>query len=114
MNQSSLMAPRIKEERLRLGLNQAEIAHETGVSREMWGKYERGQATPGGEVLFAFAAAGADIQYIMTGNRVSAPSLSPRASALLDNYQQLCDDDQRALERLASAIQKPTAGVKTG
>lgn len=114
MNLSSLIGGRIKDERQRLGLSQAQVADKTGISREMWGKYERGVAVPGGEVLFSFAAAGADIQYIMTGDRSpsSAESLSPRAAALLDNFEHMGDEDKRALERLADAVQKPQA--KTG
>ena len=60
---------RLKSERIRLGLNQAQSGELCGVSREMWGKYERGEAAPGGEVFFSFAAAGADVQYIFTGIR---------------------------------------------
>jgi transcriptional regulator with XRE-family HTH domain len=66
-NFNSLSAARLKSERLKLNKKQAEAADLCGVSREMWGKYERGLATPGGEVLFSFAAAGADMHYILTG-----------------------------------------------
>jgi transcriptional regulator with XRE-family HTH domain len=66
-NFNSLSAARLKSERLKLNKKQAEAAGLCGVSREMWGKYERGLATPGGEVLFSFAAAGADMHYILTG-----------------------------------------------
>ena len=62
----SQSSERLKSERLKLGINQAQAADLCGVSREIWGKYERGNAVPGGEVLFSFAAAGADIQYILT------------------------------------------------
>lgn len=37
------------------------------MSREGWGKYERGQAVPGADVLMKFAAAGADVGFILTG-----------------------------------------------
>lgn len=73
-NFSSQSSERVKSERIRLGLNQAEAADICGVSREMWGKYERGVAVPGGEVLFSFAAAGADIQHILTGANAGARS----------------------------------------
>lgn len=115
MNLSSLIGSRIKDERVRLGLNQAEVAEKTGISREMWGKYERGVAIPGGEVLFSFAAVGADMQYIMTGDRpAQTPSLSPRESALVDNFKNMVDEDKRAIERLADAVQKPQTQGLTG
>lgn len=71
MTFSSLSAERMKEERVRLGLKQASAAEQCGVSREIWGRYERGAAVPGGEVLFSFAQAGADIQFVLTGCRSS-------------------------------------------
>ena len=35
----------------------------------MWGKYERGAASPGCDVLAAFSDTGADVLYILTGRR---------------------------------------------
>lgn len=115
MNLSSLIGSRIKEERARLGLSQAEAAEKTGISREMWGKYERGSAIPGGEVLFSFASIGADMQFIMTGQRpAQAATLSPREAALVDNFKNMVDEDKRAIERLADAVQKPHTQGMTG
>ena len=105
MNFISLSAPRLKEERERLGLTQADIAGKCGVSREIWGKYERGQAAPGGEVLFALAQAGADVQYIITGER-SGVALQNREVALLDNYRQTDDRGKRIIEQTASVAAK--------
>jgi transcriptional regulator with XRE-family HTH domain len=59
----------VAEERKRLGMNQEAAAMACGISREMWGKYERGKAVMGAEVLAKFAATGADVQYILTGQR---------------------------------------------
>lgn len=69
MTFSSLSCARLQEERKRLGFSQADAASNCGVSREVWGRYERGAAVPGGEVLHAFAHLGADIQFILTGLR---------------------------------------------
>ena len=71
-NFNSLCPGRIKEERQRLGISQLTAGELCGVSREMWGKYERGAAVPGGEVLFSLASAGVDIQYVLTGQKVDA------------------------------------------
>jgi len=108
----SQIGDRIKEQRLSIGLKtQLEAANLCGISREMWGKYEGNKSFPGGEVLFAFAAAGADVQYILTGihsNAIAEPktaygvSLTPRESALLDNYRHIADEgDKRVVERTA-------------
>ncbi|WP_133598678.1 helix-turn-helix domain-containing protein [Tepidicella xavieri] len=74
---------RLSEERKRLGLTQAAAAEICGVSREMWGKYERGAASPGCDVVAKFAAAGADVTYILTGRRERpASELTDRARLL--------------------------------
>jgi transcriptional regulator with XRE-family HTH domain len=106
----SQSAIRFKEERKKLGLNQAQTAGLCFVSREMWGKYERGEAVPGGDVLFFFAAMGADVQYILTGIRIPASEptdLSPREIALLDNYRHIEDEnDKKLIERTALLVAK--------
>ncbi len=69
MNKSSLFE-RLKEERERLGYkSQSGIAELVGVSREMWGKYERGIAMPGGDVIAKLTGIGLDIAYVFTGQR---------------------------------------------
>lgn len=69
-------------------LGQAEAGTTCGVSREMWGKYERGLAVMGGDVLLEFVQAGADAQYILTGNR-SATALAADEQVLLDGFRAL-------------------------
>lgn len=74
----------------------------------MWGKYERGISVPGGEVLFLFAAIGADINYILTGQRTHLISedqpgytLRPDQKALLDNLEHCSPQDQDHIKRMA-------------
>lgn len=81
---SSLSAERMKEERIRLGLKQASAAELCGVSREIWGRYERGVAVPGGEVLFSFAKAGADIQFVLTGKHSVGAEMEASSSTQID------------------------------
>ena len=58
---------RLKSERQRLKLTQAQAADIAGVARETWGRYESGKLQPGMAVLTAFANKGADTVYILTG-----------------------------------------------
>ena len=81
---SSLSAERMKEERIRLGLKQASAAGLCGVSREIWGRYERGAAAPGGDVLFSFANAGADVQFILTGKHSVNAAAQEMNETLID------------------------------
>lgn len=88
---SSLVGGRLKETRKALGLNQAEIAKSVGVSREYWGRCERGVSVPGGEVLAALALKGADVVYVLTGQRTgSSPAprvMSAEEQTMLDYFR---------------------------
>ena len=90
---------RLKEERLRLGLSQDEAAVLCGVSREMWGKYERGTGDPASSKLIAFGNAGADIVFIFTGIR--AISTLDDNERLLLNYYRAAPD---ALKNAAMGV----------
>ncbi|EGA2180973.1 helix-turn-helix transcriptional regulator [Salmonella enterica] len=95
---------RIREERKRLKLNltQAQAAMICGISREMWGKYERGQAMPGGDVLFSFAEAGADIQYILLGEvRLTE---NQEEKALLENYRAMNEAARLNMQAVSAAF----------
>lgn len=63
------MGGRIKEERKRLGKNQVEFALLGGVQISAQTNYETDKRAPDAAYLFAVAGAGADVQYIVTGER---------------------------------------------
>ena len=75
-----------------------------GVSREMWGKYERDIAMPGGDVLIKIALAGVDLNHLLTGQRSqpmpAAATLRPDQAALLDNYEHSDEVARQAAQRL--------------
>lgn len=96
MDFCSLYAPRLQEERKRLGLSQDAAGSMCGVSREMWGKYERGKAAIASEALASFAQAGANIEYILTGEK-SATALTPDEQVLLDGYRALDSATRRRM-----------------
>ncbi|MBF0273448.1 MAG: helix-turn-helix transcriptional regulator [Magnetococcales bacterium] len=70
---------RLQEERKRLGLNQAEFAALGGVGRTAQINYEAGERHPTSQYLIAIAAAGADVNYILTG--VRSESCNPQTVA---------------------------------
>lgn len=70
----SSLGARIKSVREDLGLSQGDMAAACGVSREMWGRYERSVAVPNAEVLARAAMQGADAVFVLTGVR-SAPEV---------------------------------------
>jgi hypothetical protein len=94
------------------------VAQICGVSREMWGKYERSKAAMGTEVLSRFTEAGADAVFILTGQRiVPVPSneqtrISRRESAMLDNYRACDEEDRKAIDRIALSAASPKDDLK--
>lgn len=85
---NNICGDRLLEERKRLGFTQQEMAELIGVQQTMPGRYERGQASPGGDVLVAFAAIGGDVQYVLTGIR-SSLALTSDEEELLTGYRAL-------------------------
>lgn len=61
----------LKDERLRLGLTQDEVADACGISKRALVYYEKGERPANSDFLQAFVKLGADINYLFTGNRSS-------------------------------------------
>ena len=80
---------RLKEERERLGFNQTDFAAIGGVGRKSQFNYEEDERRPDADYLAAIAAVGADVRYIITGNRDTPPPevLSVDERYLLDRYR---------------------------
>ena len=89
MENISHFGNRLKEERKKLGLTQAQAAEKCGVVREMWGKYESGQFWPNCEVIFSFISLGADVSFLFAGKKPSENSdgLREDEKELLDYYR---------------------------
>lgn len=75
MNQSvSFFGDRLREERKRLDMSQPVFGEIAGITKKTQMLYEAGERYPDAAYLAAIAAAGADVQYIITGRR-STPAL---------------------------------------
>ena len=85
---------RLKQERERLGLNQAEFGDIGGVRKNAQSNYELGERFPSAEYLERIAMRGADVLYIVTGR--AGGVLSPEESTLLAGYRAM-DDRGRAM-----------------
>ena len=109
MNKS--LSLRLKEERKRLRISQAEAASRSGVQRETWSRYENGLLQPGTDVWVALSLMGADIRYILSGERepvFSDTELSQNEKALVALYRGLEGEARNTLMDLLGVI------VKTG
>lgn len=104
---------RLRSERNRLLLTQDQVAEKTSVTKQTQGLYERDKRSPNSEYLAALAELGADVLYVVTGQRTPLPAeLDSKASALLDNYQHMSQEDQAALSRLADSLAQPEKKIK--
>lgn len=105
---------RLKEERERLGKNQTDFAALGGAGRKTQFNYETGERAPDGAYLAAIAAAGADVLYILTGQRGApvAPAISREEAALLDNFRHCSPEMQQAAKAQLAAMAKPKGKLK--
>ncbi len=80
---------RLREERLRLGLSQEEFGDAGGVKKQAQLKYEKDERSPDGVYFSAVAAIGADVRFIITGQRDYEPPapLSRDEQELLGLYR---------------------------
>lgn len=108
-------ANRLTQERLRLFQSQEEAGGAVGVSRVMWGQYERAEASPGGAVLEKLAAAGADVQYILTGQH-GTPAMTAEQERAGYVVQVLSPAEAAALDALrgSGALANNQSAVITG
>ena len=70
---------------------------------------------PSAGFLSAIAPFGADVLYILTGQRpagaASTAGISHREAALLDNYRACAEEDQRAIDQIALSASAQREGT---
>ena len=108
---------RLREERKRLKLNQSQLAALAGTTKNSQLNYEKGNVCPSATYLAAIAAAGVDVQYVLTGRRSAEPVLTPEEKNLLDAWQNAPQAVRAAaLAELQAGAkkEKPTRTIRMG
>lgn len=108
---------RLKAERKRLGLKSMELAQVGNVGAVAQSNYERGKRHPDATYLAAIAAAGVDVQYVLTGQRSAEPVLTPEEKNLLDAWQnapQAVRAAALAALQAGAKKEKPTRTIRMG
>lgn len=111
---------RLRNERERLGFSQEAFGALGGVQKRAQINYEKGERHPDSAYLAAIAAAGADVLYILTGQRTGgataapAPALAPDEEILLDNYRNCPPDARAAIKTTSDALARASCGCKHG
>ena len=104
MDRDKKIGERLKQERVRLGFNQTVAAKKVGVSREMWGRYEKGAAKPRDVVESKLQGAGFDVDYIFTGIPAVAYEKTIADAGISSNFDSFLDapnlsDEEKILIR---------------
>lgn len=116
---------RLREERIRIGLSQEELAAVGGLRKLAQLNYEAGTRSPDSAYLLAIESAGVDIVYVLTGRRVvtdsSAVILDDDEREVLRKYRLLNEAGKGAVEALMNGYLfagvftksgKPTKGAR--
>ncbi len=113
---NSVIGERLKLERKRLGLNQEQFAALAGVTRNPYTNWETGNTSPTAVQLAALAAAGADVRYIITGERDGpAPEhLKADERLLLERYRASSPSLRDAALRVLLGGEVGSAKVRVG
>jgi transcriptional regulator with XRE-family HTH domain len=107
MQQKTGIGERIRIERERLGFSQMAFAGLGEASKNSQLAWEKETAFPNARVLNAWARAGADVGFIVTG-RISGAALPPKAHTMLELFLAADDAAQgAALGALLGAGGKP-------
>lgn len=98
------MGDRIREERKKLKLSQAEFAVCADCSRNAQAIYERGESLPGSAYLVKLSEMGIDVQYILTGHRAPIADISMEERALVENYRAMDKAAQLNLQTVSATF----------
>ena len=103
------ISERFREERERLLLSQRQVADLLGASLNTVNNWERGVSSASADAVAKFGGSGADVLYILTGQRTPKALLTEEEDALLDNYQQATEQGRAAARAVLLAVEKRKA-----
>ena len=102
---------RLREVREALGLSQQALAERCGITARSQRNYESGERLPDAGYLAAIAAAGADVLYILTGQRSQpvppAQELPRQEQEWLALYRNSSEEVRAALKAAGNELTKP-------
>lgn len=108
---------RLREERERLGMSQEALATLGGVQKRAQINYEKGERHPDSAYLAAIAAAGADVLYILTGQRAGgvkpAPTLTAEEETMLGYFRDASKEVRRAALGALLGASAPVGNAQT-
>lgn len=107
-----MIGNRLREERERLGLTQPVFAELAGAKKRTLIDWEKDVSSPTAVQLAQLAAAGADVLYILTGQRSSAqPAHDAAEQVLLDSYRRCSSQARQNLIQTAALLAAGLSGT---
>lgn len=92
-----------------MSLSQKQVAELLGVSLNSVNNWERGVSSVSAEAVGRFGYSGADVLYIMTGQRAPKAVLTAEETSLLDNYHNATEQGKAAARAVLFAVEKQKA-----
>lgn len=83
----STIGGRLAGERMRIGMTVLDFALHCGVTKQTQIKYEANQNAPDSRYLLGCLGQGADVMYILTGERSATAPLNPEFQNLIEAYE---------------------------
>ena len=109
---------RIRDERKKLQLSQADFAKLAGCSRNAQAIYERNESLPGAAYLIKLSEMGIDVQYVLIGQRTpsadGAFAESEEEKKLLENYRAMDEAARLNIQAVGNAFAQSKPQIKTG
>lgn len=110
------ISDRLRQERERLGHTQTEMAKVCGVAFRTYCDYEAGKTEPKASFFSAMSQAGADVMYIITGNKMPTASISTEEQKLVENYRAMDEAAKLNIQAVGDSFahSKPKLKVNNG
>lgn len=107
---------RLRQERERLGHTQTGMAKICGVAFRTYCDYEAGKTEPKSSLFEAIHEAGADVMYILTGQRTPPQNISMEEQKLVENYRGMDDAARLNMQAVSDSFahSKPNKRAKGG
>lgn len=95
-------------------MNQTDFAEKAGTTKKSQIEYEKERLPAFATYLAAIAAAGVDVQYVLTGRRSAEPVLTPKERLLLAAWKAASPELQTAVLAVLATGQSGVGGVNVG
>lgn len=100
-------------------MTQARLAELCGITLRSQRNYEKGERSPDANYMAALVKAGADLRYVLTGQREGSqqplpaiPRLTHEEEALLDNFRSTSSEGRKAIAATSAALAQPAKAVR--